>query len=143
MKAFVAVTDNEWFEFLRGRPGLTEVNFWQPSGSTTFRALEPGQPFLFKLHYPQNAIVGGGFFATFSLLPVSLAWDTFGIQNGARTLVEMRHRVEHYRDTAPTLHEDYQVGCIILEDPFFLDEPNWIPAPASFSLCATRARPAC
>ena len=39
-----------------------------------FRALSLGQPFPFKLHHPENAIVGGGFFATYSPLPVSLAW---------------------------------------------------------------------
>ena len=39
---------------------LDEVNFWQPSGGRRFHALEPGEPFLFKLHYPENAIVGGG-----------------------------------------------------------------------------------
>jgi putative restriction endonuclease len=140
MKAFVAVTDREWFDFLREQPTITEVNFWQPSGSSQFRALQPGQPFLFKLHYPENAIVGGGFFATFSLLPVSLAWGTFGMQNGARTLEEMRHRVEHYREAAPVPHDDYQIGCIILADPFFLDERNWIPAPVSFSKNTVRGK---
>ncbi len=140
MRAFVGVTDRDWWEFLRRQQGIAEVNFWQPSGSTTFRALEPGQPFLFKLHYPDNYIVGGGFFATFSLLPVSMAWETFGIQNGARTLAEMRERVEHYRRSGPTPHEDYQIGCIILSDPFFLDERNWIRAPESFSRNIVRGR---
>ena len=42
MKAFVAVTDREWFAFLRGQPGLTEVNFWLPTAGTPFRALQPG-----------------------------------------------------------------------------------------------------
>jgi len=133
MKAFVAVTDSAWFEVLRGNPAFTEVNFWQPSGSKAFRALKPGQPFLFKLEYPENAIVGGGFFSLFSPLPVSVAWDIFGRQNGAGTLPELRHRVEHYRETAPAPHEDYQVGCIILADPFLLDPANWIPAPPSFA----------
>lgn len=32
MKAFVAVTDNDWFEFLGSQPELDEVNFWTPSG---------------------------------------------------------------------------------------------------------------
>jgi ATP-binding cassette subfamily F protein 3 len=31
-KAFVGVTDGDWFEFLSNRPELTEVNFWQPGG---------------------------------------------------------------------------------------------------------------
>lgn len=140
MKAFVGVTDREWWEFLRRQAGIAEVNFWQPSGSSTFRALRPGQPFLFKLHAPDNFIVGGGFFATFSKLPVSLAWETFGVQNGARTLPEMRARIEHYRKIRPAPHEDYEIGCIILADPFFLDQRQWIPIPASFKLNTVRGK---
>ena len=133
MKAFVAVTDNDWFDFLRRRPELTEVNFWQPGGGRHFRALDPGQPLLFKLHYPQNYIVGGGFFAAFSLFPLSLAWETFGIQNGVPNLEELRRRTARLRHQDLDPRRDYEIGCIILEDPFFLDEAQWIPAPADFS----------
>jgi hypothetical protein len=31
LKAFVEVTDNDWFAFLAGLPEIDEVNFWQPS----------------------------------------------------------------------------------------------------------------
>jgi hypothetical protein len=55
----VAVTNNDWFEMLRKHPSLAEVNFWAPSAAN-FRALQPGELFLFKLHAPRNAIVGGG-----------------------------------------------------------------------------------
>ena len=30
MKAFVGVTDYDWFAFLSQQPGIDEVNFWQP-----------------------------------------------------------------------------------------------------------------
>jgi putative restriction endonuclease len=133
VKAYVAVTDREWFDFLRRQPGLSEVNFWQPRGGTAFHALEPGQPLLFKLRFPEHAIVGGGFFATFSILPVSLAWEAFGIQNGAASLLELRARIEHIRSEGQDSHQDYAIGCIILSDPFFLDRSDWIPAPADFA----------
>ncbi|MGH7561835.1 MAG: HNH endonuclease [Gemmatimonadales bacterium] len=133
MKAFVAVTDNDWFRFLRARPELTEVNFWQPGGGRNFRALDPGQPLLFKLHYPQNFIVGGGFFATFSILPVSMAWETFGPQNGVATFEEMRRRIAKYRREDADPRRDYEIGCIVLEDAFFLEDSAWIPAPQDFS----------
>src|SRR6266568_4507883 len=94
MKAFVAITDNEWYEFLRHQPTLREVNFWQPGGGRQFRALDPGQPLLFKLHAPKNVIAGGGYFATFSILPMSLAWQTFELQNGAPTREAMHERIE-------------------------------------------------
>ncbi len=58
MRAYIGVTDGDWYRFLLGRPDLDEVNFWQPSGARAFRALQPGDLFLFKLHYPATA--GGG-----------------------------------------------------------------------------------
>jgi putative restriction endonuclease len=132
MKTLVAVTDREWFDFLRERRP-DEVNFWQPSGRSTFRALEPGQPLLFKLHAPDNMIAGGGFFAHFSIIPVSLAWEAFAERNGAASFGQMRARIERYRRAVPDAREDYHIGCIILEDPFFLDELHWFPPPADFS----------
>ena len=72
----VAVTDDDWFEMLRQQPGLTEVNFWAPSAAN-FRALRPGELFLFKLHAPRNVIVGGGVFTYANALPCSLAWEAF------------------------------------------------------------------
>jgi len=133
LKAYLAVTDRAWFRFLRSRPDLDEVNFWQPGGTRVFRTLAPGQPFLFKLHHPQNFVVGGGFFAHASLLPTTLAWDAFGEKNGAASVEEMRTRIEKYRRSRPDLRTDYVIGCVILQDPFFLSEDQWIPTPADFS----------
>lgn len=133
MRAFVAVTDGEWYRFLRSRPDLDEVNFWQPGGSRLFRTLAAGEPFLFKLHQPENFVVGGGFFAHASLLPVSLAWDAFGERNGAATFAEMRLRIERLRRTDSDPHQDYTIGCVILQDPFFLSDDHWIPVPSDFS----------
>ena len=82
MKFYVGVTDNKWFEYLaRCKPD--EVNFWRPGGTGSFQVLSPGAPFLFKLHSPENYIVGGGFFVSHSNLPLSLAWEACGDKNGA------------------------------------------------------------
>jgi putative restriction endonuclease len=133
-KAFVGVTDKEWFDFLSARPELPEINFWQPGGRTQFRVLQQGDLFLFKLHSPNNVIAGGGFFATSSLLPVSLAWETFGVGNGVKSLSEMRKRIERYRRSPAQMGEDYTIGNIILEHPFFFRREEWIPMPPSFKL---------
>jgi putative restriction endonuclease len=69
----VAITDYDWFQALRVRKDWSEVNFWSPGGAN-FRALQPGELFLFKLHSPRNFIVGGGVFAHAMTLPCSLAW---------------------------------------------------------------------
>jgi len=129
VKAFVGVTDGDWFEFLSGRGDRDEVNFWQPGGKTHFRALKEGELFLFKLHSPDNYIVGGGLFMHSTLLPVSVAWDAFEAANGAESLAEMRARVEFYRRRSGDALEDYTVGCIILTQPFFLPRERWIPIP--------------
>lgn len=128
----VAVTDRDWFEHLRRRPDLFEVNFWAPS-DRSFRALQPGELFLFKLHAPANYIVGGGVFAYANALPCSLAWEAFGEANGARSLTEMRARIARYRRADPTDRSDFPIGCRILTQPFFLDEEAWIPVPANWS----------
>jgi putative restriction endonuclease len=133
-KAFVGVTDQDWLNFLGARTDLTEINFWQPGGQTRFKALNQGDLFLFKLHSPNNFIAGGGFFAASSLLPVSIAWDTFGAGNGVSSLQEMRRRIEKYRRGVIRQGEDYSVGNIILEQPFFFRREAWIPSPASFKL---------
>ncbi|MER9636883.1 hypothetical protein [Mesorhizobium sp. M0228] len=62
IKIYVGVTDLDWFEFLSRRQDVDEVNIWQPGGRSQFRALQPGELFLFKLHSPNNFIVGGGLF---------------------------------------------------------------------------------
>jgi len=132
MKAFVGVTDRDWFDLLRSLQGLEDVNFWQPSGNRQFKALNPGELFLFKLHSPNDFIVGGGFFAHSSLLPISLAWEAFGNANGANSLSEMRERVEKYRLQAENRLDDYTIGCILLEQPFFLSRSSWIPVPSNW-----------
>jgi len=132
MNLYLAVTDRDWFRFLRSRPGIDEVNFWQPGGNRKFRALTPGEPMLFKLHSPENFVVGGGFFAHSSLLPASLAWEAFGEKNGAATWEAMRARIRKYRRTEPDPRDDPTIGCVILTQPFFFDEADWIPMPRDF-----------
>jgi putative restriction endonuclease len=66
-------------------------------------------------------------------LPISLAWEAFGIANGAVDFIQMRARVERYRRQGHEQFTDYTVGCILLEQPFFLNENQWIPVPDDWS----------
>jgi putative restriction endonuclease len=137
IRLVVAITDQDWFEQLRVKPALAEVNFWSPSASS-FRALQPGELFLFKLHAPLNYVVGGGIFAYANVMPSSLAWEAFGDLNGAMSLTELRQRVVKYRKAAPADRTDFHIGCRILTQPFFLDESDWIPVPASWAANTVR-----
>lgn len=128
----IAVTDGNWFDMLRQQPDLSEVNFWATSAAN-FRALQPGELFLFKLHAPRNMIVGGGVFAYANTLPCSLAWEAFREANGAPSAQEMRRRIVRYRRTDADDRSDFEIGCRILTQPFFFDEPDWLPVPDSWS----------
>lgn len=130
MKLWVGVTDKDWYEYLAlQRPD--EVNFWQPSGSRTFKVLQPGEPFLFKLHSPHNFIVGGGFFVRYSALPASLAWGAFERKNGVESFDVLLKRVRKYRRSDDAL--DPMIGCNVLAEPFFLPRGLWIPVPAGWA----------
>lgn len=133
MKAFIGITDLHWYNLLSYQKNLEEVNFWQPSGNTAFKVLRPGELFLFKLHSPNNFIVGGGFFAHSTILPISLAWEAFGIGNGASSLIDMKYKVAKYRSQESPVKTDFPIGCILLEQPFFLPKELWISAPSDWS----------
>ncbi len=118
MRACVAPTDFDWYRTLLATPDLAEVNFWRPSGQT-FRALEQGDPFFFKLKAKHgHKVVGFGFFARYSRLPAWMAWDCFGRANGASSFEELRGRILRLRERNrvapdPELH----IGCILLTQP--------------------------
>ncbi len=134
MNFFVAVTDYEWFQLHASKPSVVEVNFWRPSPEASFKALNAGEMLLFKLHSPRNFIVGGGFFTRFVHLPISLSWEAFGEGNGVRSLSEMRERISKYRRVPIEPMENPKIGCILLAEPFFFREAEWIPVPSDFSL---------
>lgn len=120
MLGTVAVTDQGWYEFLRARPDLTEVNFWRPSAHRTFSAPD-FSPFLFKLRAPHYAICGFAYFVHYTRLPIWLAWDTFGEGNGCASRADMETRLAAIRERiryegGP--HSD-EIGCTLLVQPVF------------------------
>jgi putative restriction endonuclease len=143
-QGFVANTDHDWFRYLRAKGPLDEVNFWQPSGSSQFRAVPPGAPFFFRLKSPFNAIGGFGFFSRFNLAPAWLAWDSFGDLNGAASLDEMVVRINRYR--RPTRPEDggrsdgFIVGCIMIGSPVFFADDDWVREPVDWQQNIVRGK---
>ena len=128
MKYYLGATDWRWYNFLSSR-APEDVNFWRPGGQTAFRALCPGDAFLFKLKKPHHAIGGVGFFTAQSQLPLSLAWDTFQTRNGFETLEQFRSAIQRYRaDT----ERNPTIGCIALTNPVFFKQEDWISVPADW-----------
>lgn len=130
MQMYVGITDYDWFQFLKERKA-TEVNFWKP-GAKAFKAINENDLFLFKLHAPQNYIVGGGSFVKYSTLPTYLAWSAFGERNGTDSLQTLNEAISKYRQKSHITEKNPQIGCVILTDVFYFDEHDWIPAPKSF-----------
>lgn len=127
MKLYVGVTDTSWFCNLAAQdPTVAEVNFWKPGGDT-FAALQPGYPFAFKLKTPINKIGGVGFFHSFTRLPLRMMWETFEYRNGRDSYEHIAQIIERYRHQPVTPLTN--VGCILLENPVFFDEKDWIDVP--------------
>lgn len=133
---YVGVTDSEWMEFLKTKYKNGEIekyiNFWKP-GSQSFKALEEGDLFLFKRHTSisrkeNGEIVGGAYFVKYERIDADEAWERYGYGNGANSLYEMKASIRHYRERN-NLEKGSEIGCIVLRDPFFLDEKDWVPSP--------------
>ena len=130
---FIAPTDHGWYQFLRARPEITEVNFWRPGG-TAFRALSPGAPFFFKLKRPHDAIGGFGLFARADRLPVWRAWDVFGQANGTQDEHELLVRLDRLggRDGLG-LGRNRMIGCVAITEPVFFAPDDWVAAPSDWA----------
>jgi putative restriction endonuclease len=128
MRFFVGVTNQSWFDFLAERQP-DEVNFWRPRSQMDFKAIYPGDFFLFKLHSPLNYIAGGGVYVSHKLLPLPLVWHAFGEKNGVSDYKTFQNRILEHR-TPEELHQ--QLGCTILTQPFFWPRAQWIPVPADW-----------
>lgn len=133
---YVGVTDSRWFHYLASRQP-DEVNFWIPSPKIGFKALREGGLFLFKLHYPENFVVGGGFFVRYTRLPLALAWNAFGNKNGVESQHDFLTALRRFRRDA---HPTQNIGCVILASPFFFTREQWIAAPASWSKNIVRGK---
>jgi putative restriction endonuclease len=132
MRGYIGNTDFDWYEFLKARSPLEEVNFWLPSGRNMLR-IAPGTPFFFKLKKPHYAIGGFGVVARAEVLPAWLAWDSFGVANGAPDFSTMRSRIEKYRERGESnVAGDYAIGCVMVSSPVFFEREAWIPQPVDW-----------
>ncbi len=129
MKFYLGVTDNNWYNYL-SRISPEDINFWQPGGKASFKVIQSGAPFLFKLKSPFNAIGGIGFFSSHTFLPMSIAWDTFRKSNGCETYDEFSRMILKYRSDKQNLNPT--IGCIVLSNPIFFKSEDWIETPSDW-----------
>ncbi len=128
---YIGNTDNDWFDFLASQLDVTEVNFWQPS-EKAFHRIRPGELFAFRLKAPRNKVGGFGVLSSTSILPLQMAWETFGRSNGVSSYEALRSAIAKYRRNeivGPTTN----IGCRILVQPVFFPSASWLDLPASWS----------
>ncbi|MDO4302594.1 MAG: HNH endonuclease [Bacillota bacterium] len=124
MEMYVGLTDFEWYTFQMNKK-YDELNFWRP-GTTSFKALQPNDIFLFKLKKPYYAIVGGGYFVGYSQLPCDVVWEMFGSKNGTENEQVFYKRVLDYKRKNNMNLNNLNIGSIVLTEPFFFEQKDWI-----------------
>ena len=132
MKFYIGITDTNWYNYI-SRINPEDLNFWKPGENSSFKVLSPGEPFLFKLKSPYNAISGMGFFTCFSKLPINIAWDTFGNRNGCENFTEFKALISKYRFNSNFFVDNSLIGCVILTNPIFFKSEDWIEIPENWS----------
>lgn len=125
MRAYVAVTDPVWLRRLRSTESR-EVNFWQPRPAALRQ--EEGTPWIFKVR-GRDTVAGYGFFSYYTIMPVGVAWETFGLANGVENFTEMTRRIADLRHG---VHATDSVGCVVLSEITILPEHAYITAPRTW-----------
>ncbi len=130
MNGYIGHTDHAWWQFLKARPDLREVDFWRPGGGRRFLALKPGEPFFFRLKAPTNRIGGFGLFARNATLPVWRAWEVFGQANGVENEDALLVRLARLARRPVGISDE--IGCIAVAECVFFDAAEWVEVPDSF-----------
>lgn len=138
MKFYVGITDKNWFSLLKEdyNNGILGdvVNFWTPGTKREFKSIDPGDMFLFKLHNNRSTgengeIVGGGYFLCYKKLDILDAWNRYGRGNGLTSLYDMQKALYGIKEKNNI--KSKEIGCIILNNIFFLDK--FIEEPSDWS----------
>lgn len=109
------------------------MNFWRPGGGG-FVALQPGEPFFFKLKSPYDAIGGSVCSRRFAPLPVWRAWDIFGQANGTRDEYELLNRLRRLGGEPRAVDGlNRMIGCIAVTDVVMFTPDEWVPTPADWA----------
>ena len=131
VEIYIGNTDNRWFDYLRSRQPWQEVNFWKPTPAT-FKAIDEGGIFAFRLKSPRAKIGGFGILASAINVSIQFAWDGLGNANGCEKLSDLVESIRKYRGgrdiTAQSLF-----GCRVLLDPIFFAESEWFDVPDDWS----------
>ena len=132
LSPFIALTDKNWFDYLKGRANsdhiVDEANFWFPKAQAPPARMQPGHPVFLRLKSPDYAIAGVGFFAAFHLLSMEEAWQLFQWRNGDDTVSDFYKRIRQYRrDETEDEILNKPLGCMVLRSVELWDKSRWVP----------------
>lgn len=128
---YLANTDHDWFDFLKAKQPLEEVNFWKPSHQT-FKAIQEGELFAFRLTAPRDVVAGYGILVSSLNVTIQFAWDSLGIANGHNSLLEMVGSIRKYRSDR-MIDAQSVIGARILASPVFFEKEDWFEVPSDWS----------
>jgi putative restriction endonuclease len=131
VEIYIGNTDNNWFDFLQAKQPLEEVNFWKPT-PTTFKAINEGGLFAFRLKSPRGLIGGYGVLASAINVSIQFAWDGLGQSNGCPDLATLVSAIQKYRKN-PDINAQSLFGCRVLVQPVFFDQSDWFDLPEDWS----------
>ena len=124
----IAPTTLSWFHQLRNEGLQGEViNFWTPTPWNINR-LKKGDKLYFMLKSPIRKLGGYGKFVEYKNMKASDAWKKYGRDNGVDDLTNLITITSGYaskHSKFPVL-PDPEIGCIILNEPEFFDDENFI-----------------
>lgn len=124
----VAPTDLDWYRQLRASSLKDNINFWTPT-PWNIKGLSRGDRFYFLLKAPYRKIGGYGVFREYLNLPVSEAWERFGLGNGVESQEELLSRTEKYAEKRSDLDREPTnptIGCIVLDECKLFDESDLV-----------------
>lgn len=85
-----------------------------------------------KLKSPINKIAGIGFFSSHSILPIEFAWEVFPKRNGVDNYHAFFSIIKSYRRHPNSIEKNPNIGCIILTNPIFFNEADWLSIPSNW-----------
>jgi putative restriction endonuclease len=125
LRGYVAVTDPIWLRRLLSIDAH-EANFWQPRPAPLRQDF--GTPWIFKVR-GSDRVAGYGLYSYYTVMPVGIAWETFGAANGVASYAEMLNRIVSLR-RGPTASDS--VGCAVLSNLVVLAEDGYIRGPSDW-----------
>lgn len=119
---YIAITNREWFNYLKETNKKDNVNFWRKN-TNDFKVISKGDKFFFLVknkigNKDERKVLGYGIFREYVKLTIDEAWNKYGDGNGCKSKQDFINIMSTiYMEN---LSEAF-IGCIILDDIIFFE----------------------